>query len=597
MMSNKRIRLCDTNETAFLAAGRGRNVIVYREQQEDVELAAALQRLERALMDLFEGASPDVDMVTEQAIEAGELASGVLDLLYAQADDIHAGAQPWNALVCALAAAADAAWRGHARECRESLATALTAIGSCTQSFLPRRITRRVSEGFAYYALGPELYADAAREWDGVRPGDRVICVGLRTIGLTLAASAIAGLSSRGVHASLLTVRPRGNPFDRTVAVTPRFKRMVQAWRDAMFLVVDEGPGLSGSSMASVATMLSRLGVDDDRIVLMPAYRPDVSAMSNREAGERWGRHPIVIPDFDRVWIRSGRLARAFDAVDVPVEVVDVAAGRWRTRSRTGALAPVHPHHERRKFAVRTAGRREWIKFAGLGRYGRLARERAEQAAAAGWGPPVHGFKHGWIAMPELDGSALIAGNGVDPLRLADYLGFIKRTWGTGTGSSPDRLLEVGEHNVRVLCNERAAERFARLRPSASAEAVRVDGRHFPHEWVGDDPAKSIKTDGVDHHDDHFFPGPVDIAWDVSGVIEEWRMDSAAERAFLESYRRTTGDNGIAVRLPFYRAAYLAFRGAYALMAAGQLSDTPDGDRFRAAARRYRSRLQQLLHG
>jgi aminoglycoside phosphotransferase family enzyme len=74
-------------------------------------------------------------------------------------------------------------------------------------------------------------------------------------------------------------------------------------------------------------------------------------------------------------------------------------------------------------------------------------------------------------------------------------------------------------------------------------------------------------------------------------------MDSAAERAFLESYRRTTGDNGIAVRLPFYRAAYLAFRGAYALMAAGQLSDTPDGDRFRAAARRYRSRLQQLLHG
>jgi hypothetical protein len=47
--------------------------------------------------------------------------------------------------------------------------------------------------------------------------------------------------------------------------------------------------------------------------------------------------------------------------------------------------------------------------------------------------------------------------------------------------------------------------------------------------------------------------------------------------------------------LPFYRAAYLAFRGGYATFACDQLHDTRDGQRFGAARDHYRARLSQVL--
>ena len=45
--------------------------------------------------------------------------------------------------------------------------------------------------------------------------------------------------------------------------------------------------------------------------------------------------------------------------------------------------------------------------------------------------------------------------------------------------------------------------------------------RHLaPHEWLRLDDGNVRKTDAIAHGDDHLFPGPTDIAWDLAGAIE-----------------------------------------------------------------------------
>ena len=46
-----------------------------------------------------------------------------------------------------------------------------------------------------------------------------------------------------------------------------------------------------------------------------------------------------------------------------------------------------------------------------------------------------------------------------------------------------------------------------------------------PHAWLRDENGRLIKTNGSVHGDDHFFPGPCDIAWDLAGAfVSIWGM-------------------------------------------------------------------------
>jgi hypothetical protein len=83
----------------------------------------------------------------------------------------------------------------------------------------------------------------------------------------------------------------------------------------------------------------------------------------------------------------------------------------------------------------------------------------------------------------------------------------------------------------------------------------------------------------------------MDIAWDVAAVGVEWGLEDSG-RALLISELR---DASLMRRLPFYEAAYTAFRAAYASMAAGSLGECADADRFRRLVQTYSSRLAQSL--
>jgi hypothetical protein len=152
--------------------------------------------------------------------------------------------------------------------------------------------------------------------------------------------------------------------------------------------------------------------------------------------------------------------------------------------------------------------------------------------------------------------------------------------------------------NVTEGLGEAAAARLGwmeDLHPALEARpALAVDGRMMPHEWLRTADG-FLKADGLDHHDDHFWPGTQDIAWDLAGAAVEWNMDAATRDCLLDAYEARTGDRGARRLLPFHEAAYLAFRLGYASLAAETLGDSPDGRGMAALRDRYVARLQAVI--
>ena len=342
--------------------------------------------------------------------------------------------------------------------------------------------------------------------------------------------------------------------------------------------MVDEGPGLSGSSFAAVARKLVEAGVPEERIVFFPSWDPEPARLLNEDARRRWARHKRYVTRFEELGLFAGD--------------DDISGGAWRARvygSECGQPA-VQPNHERRKYLREC----RWLfKFAGLGRYGRRALERATRLAQAGFAAPVTGFENGFLITRWAPGRPLAAGEAAPELldAMAAYLAHLYREFRVERGT-PDAALE---EMIRVNTAEGLGAEL-RLRAPAG-QPVALDGRMFPHEWLATKTG-FLKTDGVEHHDDHFFPGPQDIAWDLAAAEIEFALDGEAAAYLSARYAQRSGDGDIRARLPFYRAAWLAFRLGYCAMAADSLAGTPDGAAFSALRGRYAGLLRREFgHG
>jgi len=276
---------------------------------------------------------------------------------------------------------------------------------------------------------------------------------------------------------------------------------------------------------------------------------------------------------------------------------------------------------ERTKFLTRD--RRTLLKFEGLGQYGEAVRERSAIVAAAGFGPRVHPAEHGfaayeWLASWNMvdpgrpragslfargDDSAGPAEGGRGPTstsrlesktleRLADYCAFRAAEFRAPLSeaeTSLPALREMFALNTSELLGIHAPEV-----PAEIAIPVITDARMQPHEWITTRSGHLLKCDAAAHGDDHFFPGPCDIAWDLAGAIVEWEMPPDAAEAFLRAYERRSGDYACA-RLPFWMAAYVAFRAGYCTMAAQAMAGTSDAARLARDAERYRHALQRQI--
>jgi hypothetical protein len=147
----------------------------------------------------------------------------------------------------------------------------------------------------------------------------------------------------------------------------------------------------------------------------------------------------------------------------------------------------------------------------------------------------------------------------------------------------------LGDHWQAALCSRLPSEV-----EDWCERPVALDGRMLAHEWIRTSNGY-LKTDAFDHHDDHFFPGCQDIAWDIVSAAFELELDQAGRHSLIHQYRGLSGDGSIGFRLPPYAVSYLAYRMGYTSLASSVLGQSPDGLRFAAQAERYQLLLRREL--
>lgn len=472
---------------------------------------------------------------------------------------------------------------------------------------LPELIRMRRAEGYAFYSLYPEAYLEAAARLPP-RFADAPVVIGLRSIGTGLAALAAVALKSRPP----LTLRPVGHPFRRELRLSDRLRARMLADPGATYVIVDEGPGLSGSSFGAVADWLEAQGVGADRIAFLPGHGGDLGPQASEPHRRRWAGAARPVVEFDSLF-RSGEgpfppLERWFEDLLGPAlaPLEDLSGGAWRRQDDSTGGLPANPQQERRKFLLRTGSGPWLLKFAGLGRAGENALERARLLHAAGFTPEPAGLRHGFLAERWLEGArpltcplarphADITPDAVD--RLADYLAFRARHLpaSSDAGAALPDLLTMARTNVAEALGEDATaaldcwapDRLVELQ--TAARRVVTDNRLHRWEWLRLPDGRLMKADALDHAAAHDLIGCQDIAWDVAGGVVEFDLSEAQARALCRAVDAAAGlDRRL---LDFHLPCYIAFQIGYWTFAMG--SDPTAA----AERRRYEEQWQRRIAG
>lgn len=442
----------------------------------------------------------------------------------------------------------------------------------------PVEVDVRVPEGYAFYALYPEQYAAAAAEWAAGRDRrGKVLVVGIRTIGTSLSAVVRAALQRLGFEAERVTVRPAGHPFERAVELPFTRTEAVHA------IVVDEGPGLSGSSMAAAAEALVRMGVPEPAITFFTAHGGLPGRFASETVRGVWRRVArLSAGTREPVW-DGLRLSEALASA-----TMDLASGIPVAEVENLGQAPFG----RPRLRVRLADGTAWVwKFYGL--------------AAADWrGTPVdlgaceridpgsHQSRpdkilHGWLASRWVEGRHItseyrslilnqrlgrhIRQRAEEPLRPEEHL------------QALERLRQMLHVNLREGLAPPEATRLL-----VEADRIQVpaglptagDYRMGPEHWICTPHNVLVKVSGG-RVIDHTLVGRQPFLWDLAGAAVEWELTPREQHqvAFVAGFPFDPG------ALRFYQVAYAAFRMGQCVIAEQPM-----------AAGRYRRILQRLAH-
>jgi hypothetical protein len=546
---------------------------------------------------VIERDKPGIDRHSKLAnvlVEAGELLQGIADFDFDEAtcDRRVAKSEQLELFVSKLALALCQSWDSRFRELPP-----LPRL-EVLQDW-PAEVKMRVPEGFAFYALYAEAYLEAARRLE-LKGSPRVI--GIRSIGTSLAAVVAAAIGAEPP----ITLRPFGNVFERRIAIEPELERELLEG-NPHYVIVDEGPGQSGSSVGAVADWLCERGVTLERIALLPSHGglpgPEATAARTR----LWQTVQRRVGDFGEQWpelIGGWCEASIGPLVETPL---DISGGAWRKlKYETEDEWPASiPAFERRKFLVRSGKELFLLKFAGLGAIGERKLAIARVLHAEGLVPEpitlVHGFLvERWCA------DAVPLGNGDRPLReIGRYIGTRGRLLGASnaSGASIETLLAMARRNISLefgnaLLN--ALEPWEHLAPSLEGAIVRLrtDNKLDRHEWLRARHGALLKSDALDHHQAHDLIGCQDLAWDVAAAIVEFELRSAEADELVAATEHWAGRPLDRDLIEFYLITYLAFRIGHARLGTNLVDNAREHRRLSANAGRYAARLEHLLqHG
>jgi hypothetical protein len=571
-------------------------MLIFGDRVEHVTSGEAAERLQskamalRALPPGLARHSALIDLL----IGGGMLLQGLSDARQAAADgadDCDPDADQLSAWLLLVAGAAIESWRS----------------GFARHRWVPvppqpaekqRQLEIKEAEGYDYYAVFPEAFALAAERLVLEAPP---LVVGIRSIGTSLAAMVAAALGARPP----VTVRPCGDPFSRELRVSPLLERRLLDGGPHHYVIVDEGPGQSGSSLASVADWLQARGVATERIAFVPSHANLPGPQASTHHRQLWSTIQRSPGDFgeELADLLSGWLQPLLGTLDAPLQ--DISAGRWRELrfAAQKAWPAIDPLWERRKFLCRAGGQSWLVKFAGLGETGRRKLDRASLLAAAGLTPEPAGVVHGFLVERWHEEACSCAG-GDPPLgAIAHYLGTRALLLGeVPEGASPEALWDMAVRNLTLALGEEGAA--ALLHPwahrlgslAAQSRPCLIDGATAPHEWLKLPDGRLLKSDALDHCEGHDPVGAQDLAWDVAGASVEWEL-GARETAWLAA------EAGRAARrfvdpelLAFFQLAYLALQLGRAHSARGGATGPLEAERWNLRTAKLERRCSDPAH-
>jgi hypothetical protein len=527
---------------------------IFREGRREVSGPAMLRDLVRRL--------ESADSLLDCLIQAGELESALTDLNTPAAP---AAARLTDALAVRL--------------CTGDANSGIDPNQLAGQIEAPETISISPPEGFTYYALHP---LDFARVTDRIADHPAACAViGVRSIGTTLSAVTTAALNMRGRAATRITVRPSGHPYARRTELSPEQECRIaeQLTQSAQFLVVDEGPGRSGSTFLSVVEALGRLGVPRERITIVGSREFDSGGLCAENAAERWqGLHYVCT---------APSVSSRF--LNFPY----IGGGDWRMYFCGAEQEWPESWTQMERLKFLSPDRRQFFKFEGMGPRGREVRERAFALASAGFSPAVFDAGDGFLSYTAVEGRHLRKQDVSPSLleQIARYCSF-RASECTHAATHNSELGQMLEFNV-----QQEFGRDLKLEPGQLTSAIPLlaDGRMQPYEWILSREGKLFKTDAISHGDNHFFPGPCGIAWDLAGTVVEWELDAQATEFLLSKFRQFSGTQISQQFLKDYMLAYCVFRLGFCKMATSTVAGSREECRLESAYRNYRAKAEQLL--
>ncbi|MDB5644291.1 MAG: hypothetical protein JWN07_3608, partial [Hyphomicrobiales bacterium] len=329
---------------------------------------------------------------------------------------------------------------------------------------LPDTLVAREPEGYAFYALYPEAYALAAARL-AARPDALVI--GLRSIGASLAPMVAAAIGA----SHFTTLRPKGPPFAREIDA-PDLARRLACGPARDVLIVDEGPGLSGSSFASVATFARKVA-PDSKIAFLPSHAGGPGAQASDDTRALFATLPNCVTPFAESLPERlpGWVADLTGPAIEPLQ--DLSGGDWRRLNYASEAhwPAVDPMQERLKYLLRTERGAFLLKFTGLGDIGQRKARLAQALGDAGLAPETLGLRHGFLVTRWLDDARPVDIHRDRPrllVALARYLAFRQQRFASSGafGASTGELRAMVLRNVSLSLGDAAAQdAVARLGP------------------------------------------------------------------------------------------------------------------------------------
>jgi hypothetical protein len=531
------------------------NLFVFRKQRDSLPIGQLLRELSEEL----EKAALGGDCVVDALVRAGELETAAADA--GRPDQVL-----FSTITDAIAATLV---RGQADfEPVLGLLEGAAASGEVTCSH---------AEGFSYYGLSPLDYGDSARLLAReLKP--HVGVLGIRSVGSALSAIVAAVLSREGIEADRIGIRPEGEPYRRRTRFSAREADWVRKKLElsADFVVVDEGPGFSGSTLLSVTGALEGAGVP----------RSSIRIICSRPASQLHDPDAVQgLEQFSPVAVGYGRR--------IPAECDrNLGGGLWRELIYSDCSEWPSCWTDLERIKHLSLDGSSLLKFEGFGRFGASARRQGEALSEAGFSPPLLGFENGFARYRWIEGGRPMqrADLSFEMLeRMGRYCAFRARSC---EAPSP------GTESLRDMMSRNLDIEFGaihRLPELAVCRPVYPDCRMMPHEWVQTKGGEVFKTDSVGHGDGHQLPGPVDIAWDLAGAIVEWELRDGEAELLLASYHRACGDDASS-RIDAYLFAYLVHRVAYCRMGAASMRNSVDARPLWEQYQRHLKKLHDWLN-